>query len=274
MRLGTSKLLKGVGEHPNGLRQVLDVPGEDLHLCGFLQCSRTALALGSPSALRTGRGRVLVALVILVGLLFHGLSKVCKWCGGAGITGKWLLERRCALLLAPKSKEKHHGVRWTLVGSLLRALRCLSQSLGDPDGLYSEWSRWVDMLRVANTVSAQSGGGGWHQSRDKDMYSDRFRTSSVRLCRVAGVARLATVRFSTGMGWRDKDSMGSQRRANSGISNPTEVLVGQPSYPRRDSVCNCDPTSLVWSGLIRWSDLPYWECKRAYWFSRTLFSGG
>ncbi|GMN67628.1 hypothetical protein TIFTF001_036693 [Ficus carica] len=39
------------------------------------------------------------------------------------------------------------------MGCLLRALRCLSVShgsecSGDSDGLYSEWSRWVDILRM------------------------------------------------------------------------------------------------------------------------------
>ena len=98
---------KGVGEYPNCFRQVLDIPDEDLRLCGFSGCSCAALALGPPSALRACQSRVLVALVVLVSLLFHGLGEVCMWCGGAGesrigMIRIWLLERRVALILAPK----------------------------------------------------------------------------------------------------------------------------------------------------------------------------
>ncbi|GMN47100.1 hypothetical protein TIFTF001_016280, partial [Ficus carica] len=60
-------------------------------------------ALGSLSASRTGRGRVLLAMVVLVGLLFHELGEVCKWCGGAG-GGGWRQNR---------NKDKYSDRYWT-----------------------------------------------------------------------------------------------------------------------------------------------------------------
>ncbi|GMN60232.1 hypothetical protein TIFTF001_029323 [Ficus carica] len=79
--LGALELSKGVGKYPKGLHQVLDVPGEDLRLCGFLQCSCTTPAWGLPSASRTGMQVVWRA------------SERKTW-----MIGKWLLERHNALI--------------------------------------------------------------------------------------------------------------------------------------------------------------------------------
>ncbi|GMN48260.1 hypothetical protein TIFTF001_017429 [Ficus carica] len=51
---------------------------------------------------------------------------------------------------------------------------------GDPDGSYSEWSWWVDILQVYGYFTSTRrmpralpvGSGGWCRSRNKDMYSD------------------------------------------------------------------------------------------------------
>ncbi|GMN65067.1 hypothetical protein TIFTF001_034129 [Ficus carica] len=147
----------------------------------------------------------------------------------------------------------------TLVGYLLRTLQCLSVSYGfgsssDLNGLYSKWSRRVDMLWVslvlvqgASTVSVRSGGGGWRQSRDKDKYGDMYQMSGVRWYRVLSVARPVTgsvARVSTLEPDGDMLEV-SQRRGNLEISSSTNVLVGQLGDSRKDSICSRDPTYLV-----------------------------
>ncbi|GMN58065.1 hypothetical protein TIFTF001_027164 [Ficus carica] len=56
-----------------------------------------------------------------------------------------------------------------------------------------------------------------------------------------------------------------------GSDSSTEVLVGQLGDPRRDFVCSHDSTSLVRSGLLKWSDLLLWAGKRAYLSLRASF---
>ncbi|GMN69934.1 hypothetical protein TIFTF001_038982 [Ficus carica] len=140
--------------------------------------------------------------------------------------------------------------------------------------------RSLVLVQAASTVSIRSGGRWWCRSRDKNKYNDRYRMSGVRWCRVVGVACLATVQLSEGMGRLDKGSMGrpSWKGLSSGrgsiiqVSNlkpngdllgvlkgeairgsgsSTEVLVGQPGDPRRDFIYSRDLTSLVWSGFSR-----------------------
>ncbi|GMN26387.1 hypothetical protein TIFTF001_040842 [Ficus carica] len=74
---GISELFKGIREYLNYFFEVLDVPGVDFRLCGFLRCPCAALALAPPSALGASQSRVLLALVVLVGLLVHGLVVPC-----------------------------------------------------------------------------------------------------------------------------------------------------------------------------------------------------
>ncbi|GMN47770.1 hypothetical protein TIFTF001_016943 [Ficus carica] len=93
-------------------------------------------------------------------------------------------------------------------------------SSGNPDG--SGPSKSLVLAQAVSTVSVQSGGGGWRQSWDKDRYNGKYRMSGVRWCKIVGMARPATVHSSAGTG----DS--------SGISNSTEVSVGQPGNLRRD----------------------------------------
>ncbi|GMN62257.1 hypothetical protein TIFTF001_031339 [Ficus carica] len=160
----TLEFHRGINEYPNGLDQVLNVPSEDLHLYWFSQCSRTTPAMGSPSALGTIRGRVLVALVVLVGLLFHGLSKVCKWCGGAALYRITRLDPPCTVVLrlvackreAPHSKEDTSGVSTKGTPMLKSAFPASSDA------------RATLMGRIPNGLGRE-----WRRSRDKDRYSDR-----------------------------------------------------------------------------------------------------
>ncbi|GMN36119.1 hypothetical protein TIFTF001_005779 [Ficus carica] len=66
------------------------------------------------------------------------------------------------------------------------------------------------LVHTANTVSVRSGGGGWHRSRDKDKYSDsdKYQMSGVRWCKIVGVACLATIWLSSGMGGRGRGNIG------------------------------------------------------------------
>ncbi|GMN48173.1 hypothetical protein TIFTF001_017339 [Ficus carica] len=77
MGWGTSELSKGISEYLNGFCQVLNVLGEDLRLCGLSGYSCAASMLGLPNALKTDRGKVFLALVVLVCLLLHGLGELC-----------------------------------------------------------------------------------------------------------------------------------------------------------------------------------------------------
>ncbi|GMN73741.1 hypothetical protein TIFTF001_055740 [Ficus carica] len=52
------------------------------------------------------------------------------------------------------------------------------------------------VAQAVNIVSVRLGGEGWRRSRDKNKYSDRYRMSGVKWCRVVGVACPATIRLS------------------------------------------------------------------------------
>ncbi|GMN24026.1 hypothetical protein TIFTF001_000378 [Ficus carica] len=137
------------------------------------------------------------------------------------------------------TKDKYFEIREISVGCLLRSLRCLSQRFprvrlfGCPDGLYSEWFRWVDILRVYGYFASTSrmpralSVGGWRRSRNKD----RYRASSVRWCRVVGVTCPTTVRLSAGMERSGKGSMGrpSLRELGRGWGNVTQASILDPN---------------------------------------------
>ncbi|GMN63464.1 hypothetical protein TIFTF001_032563 [Ficus carica] len=79
---------------------------------------------------------------------------------------------------------------------------------------------------TTSIVSVQSSGGGQRRSRNKDRYSNRYRTSGVRWYRVVCVACPVIVRLSAGTGRRGKGSMGrpSQKGA---YSWSRECCLGQ-----------------------------------------------
>ncbi|GMN52725.1 hypothetical protein TIFTF001_021861 [Ficus carica] len=95
------------------------------------------------------------------------------------------------------------------------------------------------LLRATSTVPVSSGGGGWRRSKDKERYSDKYRMSGVRWCRVMGVACAATVRLSAGsqifsIGW-EKEPTGSRascslvdRRSEKPFEFHTSVFPPKP----------------------------------------------
>ncbi|GMN63473.1 hypothetical protein TIFTF001_032557 [Ficus carica] len=180
----------------------------------------------SASSSRAGWGRV-PQNSLKVGLLFYRLGEVCKWCGGAGELGTgmiemWLLKRRGAHLLAPKfaCKRKAHRSKGdtncvSAKGTpMLKSVmgideQAKKQSLGKAKiRPYVKWSRWVGMPRVYGYLTSPKRMPRALPQGSKDMYSDRFRMSGVRWCRVVGTAGPTTVRLSAGMGQLGKGSMG------------------------------------------------------------------
>lgn len=101
---------------------------------------------------------------------------------------------------------------------------------------------------------------------DKDKYSDKYQTSSVTWCRVVRWHALPRYDYQLirngmiGIVWanhptRDQTMVGEVLLGpvywnpmvifSMGINNSTEVSVGLPKGPGRDSLYNRDPTSLV-----------------------------
>ncbi|GMN41152.1 hypothetical protein TIFTF001_010373 [Ficus carica] len=103
--------------------------------------------------------------------------------------------------------------------------------------------------QAANTVSVQSGGGGWHRSRNNDKYSDSTERSGKDSMgqptqRELGRGRGSVARVST----LDPDGgllEVSRGELILGIGSPTEVMVSQLGNPRRF----CKELDL--SGLVR-----------------------
>lgn len=60
-------------------------------------------------------------------------------------------------------------------------------------------------------MPVQYGGGGWHQGRINDKYSNRYMVSGVR-CQVVGVVCHVTVLLSAGTGQRGSGNMGRPQR--------------------------------------------------------------
>ncbi|GMN38339.1 hypothetical protein TIFTF001_007582 [Ficus carica] len=79
------------------------------------------------------------------------------------------------------------------------------------------------MLQTTSTVPVWSGGEDWHWSRNNDMYSDKYRMSSVRWCRVVGVVRPATVRLSAGTGRHIRGSMGGLSRGRGSVTRASTL---------------------------------------------------
>ncbi|GMN34649.1 hypothetical protein TIFTF001_004794 [Ficus carica] len=172
---GTSELPKGVGEHSNCFRQILDVPGDNLRLCGFPRCSCATLALGPLSVLGAGRSRVLVALVVLVSLPFHGLGEPC-----AVVLYLIAYKRE-----APRSKGDISRV--SAKGTLMLKSTCSGcTDVGLPldechvpfqSGDKRTQAHESIPVHVANTVSVRSSGSGWQKGSNKPVRDDVARAT-------------------------------------------------------------------------------------------------
>ncbi|GMN60546.1 hypothetical protein TIFTF001_029626 [Ficus carica] len=231
---GISKLPEGIIEYPNGFHQVLDVPGEDFRLCGFSRYPCATPALGSSSALGAGRSMVLLALV---GLLVHGLVMRCVVilcliaCKRGASRSQGDTSRVCAkgtLILKSISGTDEQAEKQSVCHGFGYS--------SDPDGSYSEWSRWVDMLRAY-------GGECLHQGRSKDKYNNREWMSGVRWCKVVGVACCAAVLLSVGTGRRGRNSTGPTTQAKD------QQYIRGGGRSTRFSGKNPQLVCLVWSDI-------------------------
>ncbi|GMN70627.1 hypothetical protein TIFTF001_039668 [Ficus carica] len=98
-------------------------------------------------------------------------------------------------------------------------------------------------------MSIQLGGGGWHRSRNKDRYSDRYRASDVRWCKIMSVACFATILLSA-CTKRVASSIGrpSQRGIGHGWESVTRASTSDPD----GGLLEVSRGELIWGLTAHW----------------------